>query len=124
MVDVNRITLCGNLTRDPIFKQVGNNSLVCEFRIAVNRVWFTKTGERQKKTCYIDIEAWNNIAAKCRGVLTKGSPVYVDGSLEYDSWTDKDNYNVTNSRHYVKAEVINFFGDPRKLDDYEKKYEE
>ena len=116
MVDVNKVILCGNLTRDPIFKQVGANSLVCQFRIAVNRVWFTKNGQRQKKTCYIDIEAWNNIAAKCRGVLTKGSPVYIDGSLEYDSWVDKENNNITNARHYVKAEVINFFGDPRKLD--------
>ena len=55
MVDVNTITLCGNLTKDPIFKDVGDNSLVCEFRIAVNRSWYSKDGVKQKKTCYVDI---------------------------------------------------------------------
>lgn len=114
MVDVNTIVLCGNLTKDPVFKQVGENSLVCQFRIAVNRTWFSKDGSKQKKTCYVDIEAWNNVAAKCNGVLTKGSPVFVQGTLQYDSWTDK-NTDETNSRHYVKAEIINFFGDPRNL---------
>ena len=112
MVDVNTIVLCGNLTKDPTFKQVGQNALVCQFRIAVNRSWYSKDGVKQKKTCYIDIQAWNNIASKCKGVLTKGSPVFIQGSLEYDSWADK-NSNETNSRHYVKAEIINFFGDPR-----------
>lgn len=112
MVDVNTVFLCGNLTREPVYKQVGENSLVCEFRIAVNRSWYSKDGVKQKKTCYVDVEAWNNIAAKCQGVLTKGSPVFVQGTLQYDSWTEK-NSNETNSRHYIKAEIINFFGDPR-----------
>ena len=114
MVDVNTVFICGNLTKDPTFKNVGENSLVCEFRIAVNKTWYDKEGRKQKKTCYIDVEAWNNIAAKCRNVLTKGSPVFIQGTIEYDSWTDK-NTRTSNSRHYIKAEIINFFGDPRSL---------
>ena len=84
---INTCTLCGNLTRDPEHKRVGEFE-VLEFSIAVN--------ERRKKgdswvddPQFIDCEMWGSRAHTLGQFLKKSMKVTLTGSLRYHSW-EKD----------------------------------
>lgn len=82
-MNINNVTVAGNLTRDPETKQTPNGNLVTKFSLAVNR----KSGEQQE-TLYIDVECWNKTADLVGQYLHKGSSAAVIGRLKMDSWQD------------------------------------
>ena len=88
-MSLNKVLMIGNLTRDPELRHAGNTP-VCELRLAVNREWKNKAGEKQKDTCYVDVTAWAAQADSCKRFLAKGSKVLVEGSLELEEWEAKD----------------------------------
>lgn len=84
---INTCTLCGNLTRDPEHKHVGEFEVI-EFSIAVN--------ERRKKgdswvddPQFVDCELWGQRAHTLGQYLKKGMKVTVNGALRYHAW-EKD----------------------------------
>ena len=81
----NRITLVGNLTRDPEIRYVGSGAAVCKFTLAVNR-----RSKQQEETDYIDCVAWDKLAETCNTYLKKGMSCLVDGRLSIRSYDDKD----------------------------------
>ena len=72
----NRITLVGNLTRDPEIRYVGSGAAVTKFTLAVNR-----RSKQQEETDYIDCVAWDKLAETCNTYLKKGMSCLVDGRL-------------------------------------------
>ena len=85
---VNRVTLIGNLGRDPEVRQAGQTS-VCTLSVA--------TSERQKKgDQWEEVTEWHRVvvfgksAENCGRYLAKGRTVYVDGRLRTNKWQDKD----------------------------------
>ena len=84
-MNLNKVMLIGNLTRDPELKYTPNGTAVAEFGIAVNRNY--KQGEEWKKdVCYIDIAVWNRQAENCAEFLKKGSQAFIEGRLRYNTW--------------------------------------
>ena len=81
----NRITLVGNLTRDPEIRYVGSGAAVTKFTLAVNR-----RSKQQEETDYIDCVAWDKLAETCNTYLKKGMSCLVDGRLSIRSFDDKD----------------------------------
>jgi single-strand DNA-binding protein len=81
----NRITLVGNLTRDPEIRYVGSGAAVTKFTLAVNR-----RSKQQEETDYIDCVAWDKLAETCNTYLKKGMSCLVDGRLSIRSYDDKD----------------------------------
>jgi single-strand DNA-binding protein len=81
----NRITLVGNLTRDPEIRYVGSGAAVTKFTLAVNR-----RSKQQEETDYIDCIAWDKLAETCNTYLKKGMSCLVDGRLSIRSYDDKD----------------------------------
>ena len=81
----NRITLVGNLTRDPEIRYVGSGAAVTKFTLAVNR-----RSKQQEETDYIDCVAWDKLAETCNTYLKKGMSALVDGRLSIRSYDDKD----------------------------------
>jgi single-strand DNA-binding protein len=81
----NRITLVGNLTRDPEIRYVGSGAAVTKFTLAVNR-----RSKQQDETDYIDCVAWDKLAETCNTYLKKGMSCLVDGRLSIRSYDDKD----------------------------------
>lgn len=75
----------GRLTRDPELRYTANNFPVCSFSIAIERM-----GKEEKKTNFIPIKALGKTAENCGKYLAKGRLVGVHGSIETDSYTDKD----------------------------------
>jgi single-strand DNA-binding protein len=82
----NRITLVGNLTRDPEIRYVdGGGKAVTKFALAINRK--TKGGD---ETMFIDIVAWDRLGEICNQYLKKGMSALVEGRLVIRKYDDKD----------------------------------
>jgi single-strand DNA-binding protein len=82
----NRITLVGNLTRDPEIRYVdGGGKAVTKFALAVNRK--TKGND---ETMFIDIVAWDRLGEICNQYLKKGMSTLVEGRLVIRDYTNKD----------------------------------
>ena len=81
----NRITLVGNLVRDPEIRYVGSGAAVTKFTLAVNR-----RSKQQEETDYIDCVAWDKLAETCNTYLKKGMSCLVDGRLSIRSYETKE----------------------------------
>ncbi len=82
----NRITLVGNLTRDPEIRYVdGGGKAVTKFALAINRK--SKAGD---ETMFIDIVAWDRLGEICNQYLKKGMSALVEGRLAIRDYTNKD----------------------------------
>jgi len=87
---LNRITLIGNLTRDPELKYTPNGTAVCTFGVATNRSWMTHEGQKKEETQFHRIIAWQKLAELCSKLLTKGRKIYLEGRITYRTFTGKD----------------------------------
>jgi single-strand DNA-binding protein len=86
---MNQLSIYGNLTRDPEFKEFDGGQLA-NFGIASNETFYTKGGEKKEKVAYVDCVAWGGLAIVVRDYLRKGRPVMLWGSLATDSWEDSE----------------------------------
>jgi single-strand DNA-binding protein len=108
MADLNKVTLIGNLTRDPEVRYTPKGTAVGDLALALNSSYKTQDGQFKEEVCYVDIVAWGRQAETCKEYLTKGSPILVEGRLQLDQWEDKDGNKK--SRLRVRAERIQFLG--------------
>ncbi len=108
MASYNKVLLMGNLTRDIELKHIAGNQAVAEIGLAVNRRYRTKEGEDREETTFVDCEAWGRTAEVMKQYLTKGRPVFIEGRLKLDQWTDKDGGKRSKMR--VVVESFQFVG--------------
>lgn len=88
---INKVILIGRLGRDPELKYTASGTPFCRFSIATDDVWNDKSsGERQEKTEWHSIVAWDRLAEICNQYLTKGKMVYIEGSLQTREWDDQE----------------------------------
>ena len=75
----------GNLTRDPELRYTSGGTAVASFGLAVNRKF--KQGEEWKdEVCFVDITVWAKQGENCAEYLNKGSLVFIEGRLNYQTW--------------------------------------
>ena len=103
---VNKVMLMGNLTRDVELKRAGDTPLAV-FGIAVNRKFKTKAGEQREETTFVDCEAWGRTAEVMAEHLAKGSPIFIEGRLKFNTW-EQDGRN--RSKLTVTVETFQFVG--------------
>jgi single-strand DNA-binding protein len=89
----NKIIIVGNLGRDPELRYTPQGVAVCSFSMATNEKRRDKSGEMQDVTTWFKVTLWRERAETAAKYLTKGSPVYVEGRLRIEEWTDRDNNN-------------------------------
>jgi len=94
---LNKVTLIGNLGQDPEVRSTANGGRVANFSIATSRQWSGQGGDKQEKTEWHRIVAWNNAKGGGSGLADivekyckKGDKIYVEGRIEYRSWQDKE----------------------------------
>lgn len=104
----NKVILMGNLTRDPETRQFSNGGYVCKFGLAVNRVYYTKQGEKREEVTFVDIEAFDKSAETISKYMSKGSSILIEGRLKLDQWQDQQGNNQ--SRLRVVCESFQFTG--------------
>ncbi len=87
MASYNRVILMGNLTRDPEMKYLPSGSAVTNFGLAMSEKYTDReSGDLKETVCFVDVEAWGRQAEVANEYLSKGSPVFIEGSLKFDSW--------------------------------------
>ncbi len=87
----NKIILVGNLGRDPELRYTPQGDAVCSFSMATNERKKDKSGEFQDVTTWFKVTLWRRLAENASKYLSKGSPVYIEGRLQVEEWTDRDN---------------------------------
>src|SRR4051794_41709096 len=107
MADLNKVFLMGRLTFDPELRYAPSGSAVTELRLAINRVWTGRDGERKEESLFIDVTVWDRQAENCCQYLKKGSGIHVEGSLKMDTWDDKTTGDKR-SKIRVNAERVQF----------------
>lgn len=86
---LNKAMIYGNLTRDPEMKALPSGMQVCSFSVATNRSYNDRDGKRQEAVEYHNVTSFGKQAEVIAKYLTKGSPIYVEGRLQTNSW-EKD----------------------------------
>ena len=86
----NKIILVGNLGRDPELRYTPQGDAVCSFSMATNERKRDKSGEFQDVTTWFKVTLWRRQAENASKYLSKGSPVYIEGRLQLEEWTDRD----------------------------------
>lgn len=86
---INKVTLYGNLTRDPEMKALPSGQQVANFSIATNRVYKDKDGQKKEQTEFHNVVAFGRTAEVIGQYMKKGRPLYVEGRIQTRSW-DKD----------------------------------
>ena len=93
---VNKVTLIGNLGNDPEVRTTAGGSKVATFSLATGRQWTGASGEKQEKTEWHRCVAWNGkssgmgLADIVEKYCRKGERVFVEGSIEYGQYKDKE----------------------------------
>ena len=112
MSTLNRVFLMGNLTRDPEVRYTSAQTAVGTLGLAINEKYKNKAGETVEKTVFVDVEVWGRQAETCAEYLYKGSPVFVEGSLKLDQWTNQQ--GEKRSKLAVSATRVQFLGSPKR----------
>lgn len=90
MASVNKVTLVGNLGRDPEMKTFPSGDQIANVTIATTEKWKDKnTGEQKEETEWNRVVFNGRLAEIVGQYLRKGSLVYVEGSLKTRKWTDQ-----------------------------------
>jgi len=89
---VNKVTLVGNLGRDPEVRSTQDGGTIVQLSLATGESWKDKnTGERKEKTEWHRVVIFNEALGKvAEQYLRKGSTVYLEGQLQTRKWADKD----------------------------------
>lgn len=90
MRGLNKVTLIGNLGREPEVRYLDNGTPVASFSIATSEQYTDKSGQRQTITDWHNIVAWRGLAEVTKNYLHKGDPVYIEGKLKTRSWDDQN----------------------------------
>ncbi len=86
----NKVILVGNLGRDPELRYTPQGTPVCSFTMATNEKRKDKAGETQDFTTWFRVTLWGRQAETASQYLTKGRPVYIEGRVRLEEWTDRD----------------------------------
>ena len=111
---VNKVTLIGNLGRDPEIRFSQNGDKIGNLSIATSESWNDKaTGERREKTEWHRVVIFNkHLADIAEKYLKKGSKVYIEGALQTRKWTD----NSGVEKYSTEVVLGNFKGELTMLD--------
>lgn len=87
---INKVTLIGNLGKDPELRYTSSGVAVASFTVATNESWKDQDGNVQERTQWHNLVAWRKLAEICGEYLKKGGKVYIEGRLQYRTYDDKN----------------------------------
>jgi len=101
---VNKVTLVGNVGRDPDIQQTKNGTKVAHLSLATNRRG-PAGAETQERTDWHRLTLWNRLAQFAEDYIRTGDRIYVEGRLEYDSY-ERDGVVIPTADVNVKEVVL------------------
>ena len=97
---VNKVILVGHIGNKPEGRYTPTGTSTASFSLATNESWIDNEKEKQERTEWHNIVAWNKLADFATEYLQKGQLVYIEGKLQTRNYKDKDDV-----QHW-KTEVI------------------
>jgi single-strand DNA-binding protein len=102
---INTFVCTGRLTKDPQFRQISDETAVCDLRVAVDGMG------RSREVGFIDVRVFGNAGRAAAEHLTKGWLVAVEGRLEFSEWET----DTGSKRHsYAVIGGVEFLAAPRR----------
>lgn len=105
-MNLNKVFIIGNLTRDPELKTLPSGTAVASFGVATNRVWKDQSGQKKEEVQFHNIVVFGRQAETVSQYLTKGSSVLVEGRIQTRNWEAQD--GSKRSKTEIVAERIQF----------------
>ena len=87
---LNKVMIIGRLGADPEIKYGQTGAPIANLRIATDESYTDRNGQRQERTEWHTVVAFQRTAEICQQYVHKGSLVYVEGSLQTRKWQDKN----------------------------------
>jgi single-strand DNA-binding protein len=91
MRGLNKVTLIGNLGKDPEIQNLENNVKVAKFSLATTESYKDDNGQNHSATEWHSVVLWRGLADLAEKYLRKGSMVYLEGKIKTRSYMDKNN---------------------------------
>ena len=111
MSSFNKVIMVGNLVTDPETRELQQGNSVTKFRIASNRSYKTKGGEKKEDATFIDCEMWGPRGQVLVQYAKKGNSLLVEGYLKQENWESKD--GEKRSKLLISVDNFEFFGGKR-----------
>ena len=106
-MNINRVVLTGNLTRDPDHRTTPGGLSICKLGIAVNTRRKNASGEWEEKANFFRVTVFGRQADSCANFLKKGRPVAIDGRLEWSTWESEGQKRESID---IIADTVQFLG--------------
>ena len=103
---MNKLTIIGNLTRDPELRTTSAGISVCDFTVAVNRRVRRDAQNAQPEADFFRVSAWRQLGENCAKFLAKGRKVCVVGPVSVRTYQAND--GTTRASLEVTAEDVEF----------------
>jgi single-strand DNA-binding protein len=108
MSSVNKVILIGRLGKDPETRYLPSGDAVTSITIATTEKWKDKNGEMKEETEWHQVSLFTRLAEIAAKYLTKGSLVYIEGTIKTRKYTDKA--GVEKYATGIKANTMNMLG--------------
>ena len=105
-MNLNKVFIIGNLTRDPELRTMPAGGSVASFGVATNRVWKDKQGQQQKDTQFHNVVVFGRQADTVAQYLKKGSSALIEGRIQTRNWEAQD--GSKRNRTEIVAERVQF----------------
>lgn len=105
-LSINRVILKGRVGQDPEVRTLSSGGCVANLSLATSSRWFDKKANEWKEspTSWHSLSAWNNLGERVGRTVSKGDLLFVEGTIEYQEYEDKDG----NKRHKTQIKVFDF----------------
>ena len=98
----NKVQLIGNLGNDPEIITLDSGKKLAKFSLATNEYYKDADGQKQTKTEWHNVVAWNKTAELIENYVTKGKEIAIEGKLTNRTWDDKEG-----NKRYTTEVVVN-----------------
>ncbi len=105
-MNLNKVFIIGNLTRDPELRSLPSGSSVASFGVATNRFWKNPQGEKKEDTQFHNIVVFGKQADLVTQYLKKGSSVLIEGRIQTRIWEAQD--GSKRNKTEIVAERVQF----------------
>ena len=107
--DLNQCEFIGRLGQDPKITTMQNGNIMASFSIACSESWNNKnTGQKEEKTEWINIVAYEKLAEIISQWVKKGQQVFIQGKLQTRKYTDQQ--GIERYSTSIKAEKMIMLG--------------
>ena len=86
---VNKAVILGNVGNDPELRFMSNGKAVANFTVATSEQWKDQQGQKQERTEWHRMVAYDKLAEIIGQYVKKGSKLYLEGKLQTREWTDQ-----------------------------------